>query len=139
MPSAQVLVVDDDVRHATSVRELLGSHGYVVEFEIEGALGLRRLQRDPVDVLILDLDMPNMSGVEMLRALGAQAQELKTIVVSGESQVEKVTPILRLGAYDYLPKPYEPEQLLTSVRNALTRTRLERENRLMLDEKEAAN
>ena len=46
---------------------------------------------------------------------------------------------LRLGAYDYLPKPYEPEQLLASVRNALTRTRLERENREMLDEKEAVN
>ena len=53
--------------------------------------------------------------------------------------MEKRTPILRLGAYDYLSKPYEPEQLLTSVRNAVARTRLERENRSMLDEKEAAN
>ena len=139
MASAQVLVVDDDVRHATSVRELLGAHGYSVEFEVEGMQGLQRLRKDPVDVLILDLDMPNLSGVEILRALGTQANELKTIVVSGESHVENITPILRLGAYDYLPKPYEPEQLLTSVRNALARTRLERENKMMLDEKEAAN
>ena len=139
MTSAQVLVVDDDERHAASVRELLGAHGYSVEFEIEGLQGLRRLRSDPVDVLILDLDMPNLSGIEMLRALGARANELKTIVVSGESHVEKITPILRLGAYDYLPKPYEPEQLLTSVRNALARSRLERENKAMLDEKEAVN
>ena len=139
MPSAQVLVVDDDERHAASVRELLGAHGYSVDFEIEGLQGLQRLRSDPIDVLILDLDMPNLSGIEMLQALGARANELKTIVVSGESHVEKITPILRLGAYDYLPKPYEPEQLLTSVRNALARTRLERENKTMLDEKEATN
>jgi PAS domain S-box-containing protein len=139
MSTAQVLVVDDDVRHAASVRELLCAHGYSVEFEIEGAKGLRRIKSDPIDVLILDLDMPNMSGMDVLQAIGSDNNGLKTIVVSGESHVEKITPILRLGAYDYLPKPYEPEQLLASVRNALTRTRLERENRAMLDEKEATN
>ena len=139
MSTAQVLVVDDDARHAASVRELLSAHGYSVEFEVEGAQGLRRAKADSIDVLILDLDMPNMSGIDVLQALGADGSSLKTIVVSGESHVEKITPILRLGAYDYLPKPYEPEQLLASVRNAVTRTRLERENRAMLDEKEAAN
>ncbi len=139
MSSAQVLVVDDDAGHAASVRELLSAHGYSVDFELEGAQGLRRIRADDVDVLILDLDMPNMSGIDMLQALGPDTDGLKTIVVSGESHVEKITPILRLGAYDYLPKPYEPEQLLASVRNAVTRTRLERENREMLDEKEAAN
>ena len=139
MSTAQVLVVDDDARHAASVRELLSAHGYSVEFEVEGAQGLRRIKADSIDVLILDLDMPNMSGIDVLQALGADGNGLKTIVVSGESHVEKITPILRLGAYDYLPKPYEPEQLLASVRNAVTRTRLERENRAMLDEKEAAN
>jgi PAS domain S-box-containing protein len=139
MSTAQVLVVDDDARHAASVRELLSAHGYSVEFEVEGAQGLRRVKADSIDVLILDLDMPNMSGIDVLQALGADASSLKTIVVSGESHIEKITPILRLGAYDYLPKPYEPEQLLASVRNAVTRTRLERENRTMLEEKEATN
>jgi diguanylate cyclase len=139
MSSAQVLVVDDDAGHAASVRELLSAHGYSVDFELEGSKGLRRIKAEGVDVLILDLDMPNMSGIDMLQALGTDSDGLKTIVVSGESHVEKITPILRLGAYDYLPKPYEPEQLLASVRNAVSRTRLERENRVMLDEKEAAN
>ena len=139
MSTAQVLVVDDDARHAASVRELLSAHGYSVEFEVEGARGLSRIKADPIDVLILDLDMPNMSGIDVLKAIGSDSNGLKTIVVSGESHVEKVTPILRLGAYDYLPKPYEPEQLLASVRNAITRTRLERENRAMLSEKDATN
>jgi len=139
MSTAQILVVDDDARHAASVRELLSAHGYSVEFEVEGAQGLRRVKADSIDVLILDLDMPNMSGIDVLQAIGADANGLKTIVVSGESHVEKITPILRLGAYDYLAKPYEPEQLLASVRNAVTRTRLERENRAMLEEKEATN
>ncbi len=139
MSSAQVLVVDDDAGHAASVRELLSAHGYSVDFELEGSEGLRRIKAEGVDVLILDLDMPNMSGIDMLQALGTDSNGLKTIVVSGESHVAKITPILRLGAYDYLPKPYEPEQLLASVRNAVIRTQLERENREMLDEKEAAN
>jgi FixJ family two-component response regulator len=139
MSSAQVLVVDDDAGHAASVRELLSAHGYSVDFELEGSKGLRRIKAEGVDVLILDLDMPNMSGIDMLQALGTDSNGLKTIVVSGESHVEKITPILRLGAYDYLPKPYEPEQLLASVRNAVSRTQLERENREMLDEKEAVN
>jgi PAS domain S-box-containing protein len=139
MSSAQVLVVDDDAGHAASLRELLSAHGYAVDFEFEGAQGLRRIEARGVDVLILDLDMPNMSGIDLLQALGQNTDGPKTIVVSGESHVEKVTPIFRLGAYDYLPKPYEPEQLLASVRNAVTRTRLERENREMLDEREASN
>ncbi len=108
MSSAQVLVVDDDAGHAASVRELLSAHGYSVDFELEGAQGLRRIKADGVDVLILDLDMPNMSGIDMLQALGPDTDGLKTIVVSGESHVEKITPILRLGAYDYLPSRTNP-------------------------------
>ena len=135
----QILIVDDDVRHASSVRDLLSAHGYQVDYETRGADGLSRLGSDAIDILILDLNMPDLSGIEVLQSLSRTGRQVKTIVVSGESAVDNVTPILRLGAYDYLPKPYEPAQLLTSVRNALQGIALERQNRAMGKRQEAAN
>jgi PAS domain S-box-containing protein len=135
--TAQVLVVDDDERHAASVRELLWAHGYRADFEIGGEAGLDRLAGERIDVLILDLDLPDIAGADVLRLLKANNAAVKTIVVSGESRCDDIGPLLRLGICDYLAKPYEPEQLVKSVSNALARSAEERERRAQWQQREA--
>ncbi|MCZ6887516.1 MAG: response regulator [Gammaproteobacteria bacterium] len=121
----QILVVDDDQGHAKSVCELLSAEGHEVDFVTEGAKGLQAVKDRSVGLLILDLDIPDLPGVEILRYVDANNIDTKTIVLSGETDLTKVAPILRLGAYDYLPKPYQATQLLTCVRNAVKQAELE--------------
>ncbi len=127
----KILILDDDAAHGDSVRALLASQDYRAEATTDAAGAMQRLQGGEFQVLILDINMPRISGIDVLEYLSDHEVAVKTIVLSGESSVHTITPILRLGAYDYLPKPYEPQQLLTSVANALERCRLEMENRSM--------
>ena len=132
MPSdPQILILDDDTSHAASVRALLAVRGFEAVATSDAAGAMQRLRNGEFQVLLLDINMPRISGIDVLEFLSDQQLDVKTIVVSGESSVATITPILRLGAYDYLPKPYEPERLLTSVGNAVEQLRLERENRAM--------
>ena len=131
-PQLKILIVDDDVTHGRSVRDVLAAHNYVADVESTGQSGLRTLldaakTADPYQVLILDLHIPDLSGLEILRKIREAELKVKTIVLSGERELETVTPILRLGAIDYQPKPCPPEQLITSVANALSRYQLEAE------------
>ncbi|MFU8816527.1 MAG: response regulator, partial [Pseudomonadales bacterium] len=128
---AQILILDDDAAHAASVRELLALRRLRAEATTDAAGAMQRLRNGEFQVLLLDINMPRISGIDVLEFLSDQKVDVKTIVLSGEGSVATITPILRLGAYDYLPKPYEPERLLTSVGNALEQLRLERENRAM--------
>lgn len=79
-------------------------------------------------MLLLDLNMPEMTGVEVLEELVQQGASMKTIVVSGEQEVETVSPLLRLGAYDFMAKPYDPARLVRSVTHALGEWHLQQEN-----------
>ncbi|NJN52997.1 MAG: response regulator [Gammaproteobacteria bacterium] len=136
-----ILIVDDDAAHAVSVRDLLHGHDYTIDVANGGRQGLERLRETATDVLILDLNMPEVSGLDVLSALSStgQGDPPKTIVLSGETEVSQVAPVLRLGAYDYLTKPYDPSQLMASVRNAVERCRLEKQHRRLLVEREADN
>jgi PAS domain S-box-containing protein len=135
----KILVIDDDMRHATSVSALLASSSYEVAIETDAEAGLARLQQDEADILLLDLNMPNLSGVEVLKQAQPARRGVKTIVLSGEQDVSAVAPILHLGAFDYLAKPYAPERLLSSVRNAERQIRLERDNQRIQAQREASN
>jgi PAS domain S-box-containing protein len=139
-----ILIVDDDAKHGRSVRDLLAAHNYPADVAVSGQEGLAKLQAAaatdaPYQVLILDLHIPDLSGVDILRAINKHEIDVKTIVLSGERELATVTPILRLGALDYLRKPFQVEELLTSVANAIARYQLEQENRVMHREAEESS
>lgn len=128
-----ILIVDDDALHGRSVRDLLAAHKYPADVETTGRAGLQRLisaqaSDNAYDVLILDLHIPDMSGVEVLTEARANGVTAKTIILSGEEELSSVAPVIALGAYDYIRKPFDPHQLINSVSNALSRSQLEREN-----------
>jgi PAS domain S-box-containing protein len=137
-----ILIVDDDVIHGRSVRDVLAAHNYPADVATTGKGGLARLQQahtegNPYQVLILDLHIPDLMGIEVLRAIKTLGLTVKTVVLSGESELSTIAPILKLGAYDYLRKPFQVPELVTSVANALSAFQLEQENKTM--QAEAAN
>ncbi len=134
-----ILVVDDDAAHAESVRQLLLAHRYSVEVETDPGTALRRAEANPPAILVLDLNMPGMSGVELLEKLVQVNHSTKAIVVSGEQAHTTMSPLLRLGAYDFIGKPFAPDRLLRSVGHALEQWQLEQDHNAMKLREERTN
>ena len=126
--SGPILVVDDDARHARSVCDLLAAYDLRAEPLHDASRALDVLADGAYELLILDLNMPGVSGLDVLRALLARNLDVRTIVYSGEESLANITPILRLGAFDFVRKSATPAELLGSVRSALEQNRLQREN-----------
>jgi len=134
-----ILIVDDDAAHARSVQQLLAAYGLDASRLHNSTETSAELAQGNYDLLLLDLDMPEMPGIEVLQDMRANSLHTRTIILSGESSLDNVTPILRLGAYDFIRKPFEPEALVTSVKRALEQTRLERENAEISARADASN
>ena len=123
-----ILILDDDQAHAKSVALLLAAYGMPAEVRDDPFAVLDELRDTHPDLLLLDLNMPSLTGLEVLAHLRNAGIEIATIVVSGERDIATIAPLLRLGAVDFLPKPFDPAQLINSVRNVLERVSLAREN-----------
>ena len=135
----QILIVDDDHAHARSVHELLAHYGLGSDVLHAGTAAIAQLQAGNYELLLLDLDIPDMSGLDVLSAMRAKNITTRTIILSGESSLDNVTPILRLGAFDFVRKPFAPDALLACINRALEQSRLERENTEISARAEASN
>jgi two-component system, NtrC family, response regulator PilR len=129
--SARILVVDDE----RSMRELLaivlGREGYEVVVAENGRQALDELERRPVDLLISDIHMPDMTGLDVLRTAKGMNPDLAGIMVTAFASTETAIEALRMGAYDYIHKPFNVDELKIVVLGALERRRLRRENVLL--------
>jgi DNA-binding NtrC family response regulator len=123
-----VLVVDDEEAIRDSCRQILERAGCRVETARDAAEGLWALQRTPPDLVILDLRMPGMQGTEFLKRARAQSPDLDVIVITGYSSVKSAVECMRLGAYDYVAKPFDADTLRLVVQRALEKHRLAIEN-----------
>ena len=139
-PSAKLLIIDDDEAVRTSLAAYLEDSGFTVEQAGNGHLGLELFQRERPDLVICDLRMPQIDGLELIRRIGELDNPAPVIVVSGAGVMTDVVEALRLGAADYLIKPLEDLAVLEhSVRRALDRARLRHENALYSEKLEATN
>lgn len=125
----QILVVDDD----DAIRQLLVNQikalGHNVRSAVDGQEGLDQAAIEPLPALVVsDLQMPNMSGLDMLRRLKALDPSIQVVMVSGHHEMSVVREALRGGAYDYLIKPFELEELSNTVRRALEHYHLLKQN-----------
>jgi len=111
---SRILVVDDDASVRRSVRKLLERVGHVVRESADGAEALALLEADPPDILITDLNMPNLDGMVLLRTLRQQGKRTKTIVFSG-SPAELLDVATALGAHATLNKPFTSQDLYAAV------------------------
>ena len=115
----RVLVVEDELRVAAMLRDILVELGYVVELADRGAEALQLVPIFEPDVVLLDLLMPETSGVEVLKHLRRDPPTLPVVIMSGNEDVEVARATLRDGAFDYLGKPFRIEALARVVAAAV--------------------
>ncbi len=124
----RVLVVDDEENIRLVLRTLLSRNGYQVETAGEGETALAMLEAFGPDFVLTDVRMPKMGGLDLLSTLRAKGSQATVIVMSAFGNVDMAIDALKAGAYDYLSKPFKPEEVLLCLRKAEERETLRREN-----------
>ena len=109
--SARILVVDDEEIVIKSCIRILGGGEYQVDSATDGVAALRKIAENGYDILILDIMMPKMDGLEVLRRVKESHPDIDVIMVTGLSQIDTAVQAMKLGAFDYLPKPFDPDEL----------------------------
>jgi DNA-binding NtrC family response regulator len=124
-----ILVVDDEEVMRDSCRQTLEASGYRVVTAEDGFAAIRALRLQRPEVVLLDLKMPGLDGTDFLQRVRELSPGVDVVVITGYSSVGSAVECMRLGAYDYLPKPFEPDALRLVVCRALEKRRLAEENR----------
>ena len=125
----RILVIDDEAAIRDSLRMILEYDGFECLPAPGGEEGLARVAADAPDMVILDVKMPGMDGLEVLRRIRHLDETLPVVMISGHGTVSTAVEATRLGAFDFLEKPLSTERVIVTIRNALNQRRLRRENR----------
>lgn len=136
MPQSSVLVIDDEKKLAQLFVDVLEDEGYIVHTAHKGGDGLARLEElgEEVGLVFTDMKMPDMTGNDVLREIKKRRPSLPVVVVTGHASKDGAVEAMRLGAYDYLSKPFQIEELALVARRALERSRLIDENHYLQNE-----
>lgn len=127
-----VLVVDDEEAARQSLADILRLEGYQVKTAPNGEAAIKALEAQDFDVMLLDLKMPGMGGLEVLKVVSTQAPDLRVVLLTAHGTLDSAIAALREGAHDYLLKPAAPNEILSSVAAALEeKAEAERKQRLL--------
>jgi len=130
---ARVLIVDDDAASRRLLEVRLRALDCEVATAADGREALAAIQQEPPALVLLDLEMPRMPGMELLRALRREGSDVPVIVITAHRSIESVVEAMKEGAFDFIPKPFDPKHLELVVRKALDRARLVESNQLLRD------
>jgi len=128
MPPAKILVVDDEEIVCLSCQRILTEEGYEVHTRLSGKEAMKLLSEEPFDLAIVDLKMPGMDGLELLQAIKRDYPQLPVVMITGYSTVESAVEAMKSGAFDYVPKPFTPDQMSVVVKKALDNRSIMLEN-----------
>ncbi len=134
MPDPTLLVADDDPGLRESLERTLTREGYRVVVASDGRAALERVQGGDIDLVVTDLKMPGLSGIELLHAVKTVAPDLDVILLTAFGTIEEAVKAMKDGAYDFITKPFQRQQLVRVVRAALERRDLIRQNRALQEE-----
>ena len=130
----RVLVVDDEENIRLVLRTMLKRHGYEVETAASGEEALKLVESFGPDFVLTDVRMPKMGGLDLLATLRAKGSEATVIVMSAYGNIDMALEAIKAGAYDYVQKPFKPEEVVLALRKAEEREALRRENRALREE-----
>ena len=129
MVKPRILIIEDEKLIRWSLRQRFAEEGYVVDDAENATEGLEKLSRATYDLVMLDYKLPDMSGLDVLRRIRDDDQDIVVLIMTAYSSVENAVEAMRLGAYDYVSKPFKMDALMLTVNKALETTRLKREVR----------
>lgn len=127
-PAARILIAEDEANLRLVLQKELERLGYRVQAAPDGEAALRKLEESNVDVLLCDINMPRIDGMEVLRRVHERPNPPEVIMLTGQATVETAVEAMKLGAYDYLTKPYRIAELDVRVRQAVEKRRLRVDN-----------
>ena len=119
MNTGKLLVIDDEGIVRTSCKRVLSPEGYEVRLAANAFEGVKMLEEEKFDVVLTDLKMPDMDGISVLRTIKEKWPETQVIVITGYQTVDTAVKSIKLGAFDYIEKPFTPDALLAAVASAL--------------------
>src|SRR5579862_4970150 len=130
MSHEKILIVEDEENERTGLAELVSSWGYRAETACDGVDGLEKAAQWNPAIVVTDLKMPRMNGIDLLGRLAEQSQEMAVILVTAQGTIDSAVQAMRMGAYDYITKPIDTNRLRTMLQNAsaLLGTKAELEN-----------
>ncbi len=128
MPQPLILIVDDDSPHRSMLRTVLRGWGYAVEEAEDGAAAVEQVRARAFDAVLTDVRMARLDGIAALREIREWNPSIPVLIMTAWSSVQNAVDALRLGAYDYLTKPLELDELKLALERALDHTRLARES-----------
>src|SRR5512135_675771 len=137
MPRGSIFIVDDEAGIRSTLRQILEDEGYAVEEAESGEQALPLAATEDFDVILLDVWLPGMDGLEVLTRLREQGVASEVLVISGHGNIETAVRATKLGAYDFIEKPLSLEKTLLVLRHAIEERRLARENSELLRQAEA--
>jgi DNA-binding NtrC family response regulator len=126
--NARILVVDDEMIVCESCKRILEEDGYDVEIALSGMEAFDKMKANSFDILITDLKMPGIDGMEVLKTSRKEYPETIVIMITGFSTVETAVEAMKLGAFDYIPKPFTPDEVSIIVKKAIEKKSLLSEN-----------
>jgi DNA-binding NtrC family response regulator len=129
--TGRVLIADDDPDIVEVLGDRLASLGYQILTARDGVEALRSVEQDAPDVLLLDLQMPKMGGLEVLRKIGDEGRDVTVVVITAVGTIERAVEAMKHGAYDFITKPFNPEQITLTVAKAFEREKLRKTNRFL--------
>jgi len=121
----KVLIVDDEKNIRLTLKTALSKAGYEVETAVNGEDGLTKLKGEEIPVVLLDMKMPGMDGIQFLKEVTEKDIATKVIMITGYGSVETAVETLKLGAVDYLRKPFKPEEIISIVEDVFERHEME--------------
>ncbi|MDY6861564.1 MAG: sigma-54 dependent transcriptional regulator [Thermodesulfobacteriota bacterium] len=135
--NARILVVDDEKVIQEGCKRVLANFDYLIDIAGDGETALEMVGRNGFDVILLDLKLPGLGGMEVLRLLKDNDPETIVVMITGYPSIEGAVEAIKLGAYDYIPKPFSPDQLRIVIKRALERKKLLLENEYLRRELKA--
>lgn len=127
MDAVKILVIDDEEVMREGCKKVLTREGYLVKCVENGKQGLKILEKEEFELCLIDLKMPGISGIEFLEASKKISLDMVNIVITGFPSIDSAIEAMKIGAYDYIPKPFTPEQLRQIVKRGVERSKLQEE------------
>jgi DNA-binding NtrC family response regulator len=120
MKSIRILVIDDESVICDACELVLGEKGHAVHRRVTGKSGLQAIHQNRYDLILLDMKLPDIDGMEILQAVCKQAPAPRVIVMTGYSTMSNAVQAMKLGAVDYLAKPFTDDELISAIEKSFT-------------------
>ena len=128
---ADILIIDDEKAIRKTLSEILSFEGYKIDEASDGEEGLKKFRERNYDVVLCDIKMPKIDGIEFLQKAGESNPDIPVIMISGHGNIETAVEAVKTGAYDYISKPPDLNRLLITIRNAMDKSNLVSETKVL--------